>query len=190
MILIIDNYDSFTYNIVQYVGIINRNLLVMKNDKISFNDINTLKPTHILISPGPGKPEKAGIAVELIIKFGNQIPIFGICLGHQAITVAYGGVVKKSNEIVHGKVSTIFHNNSSKIYTGINTKFMATRYHSLIAEKETLPESLIISSYLKDGTIMGIEHQYHPVYGVQFHPESFSTKIGFQMIKNFLNLKK
>ena len=99
MILIIDNYDSFTYNIVQYVGVINQNLLVMKNDKISFNDINTLKPTHILISPGPGKPEKAGIAIELIIKFGNQIPIFGICLGHQAITVAYGGVVKKSNEI-------------------------------------------------------------------------------------------
>ena len=190
MILIIDNYDSFTYNIVQYVGVIDQNLLVKKNDKISCNDINSLKPTHIIISPGPGKPERAGIAIELIIKFGNQIPIFGICLGHQAITVAYGGVVKKSNEIVHGKVSTIFHNNSSKIYDGIKTKFMATRYHSLIAEKETLPENLIISSHLKDGTIMGIEHQDHPVYGVQFHPESFSTKIGFQLIKNFLSLKK
>ena len=187
MILIIDNYDSFTYNLVQYIGSINPKLDVVRNNKITINEIDIKKPSHIVISPGPGKPENAGVSIEIIKKFGAKTPILGICLGHQAIAVAYGGKVNRANEIVHGKTSLIKHNNS-KLFKNIPTKFNATRYHSLIANKNYFPKDLSITAELKNGLIMGLEHKIYPVYGVQFHPESIVTEHGLQLIKNFLKL--
>lgn len=188
MILIIDNYDSFTYNLVQYIGTINPKMKIVRNDKISIEEIQKLKPTHIVISPGPGKPDNAGISIEIIKQFGEKIPILGICLGHQAITVAFGGTVDRANEIVHGKTSEIVHFDS-KLFHQIPNKFMATRYHSLVAIEQYFPKELKVTAKLQNGLIMALEHKKHPIYGVQFHPESIVTEHGMQLIKNFLNIK-
>tara|TARA_B100001123_G_C14869981_1_gene851550 strand:- start:131 stop:694 length:564 start_codon:yes stop_codon:yes gene_type:complete len=187
MILIIDNYDSFTYNLVQYIGTINPNMKIVRNDKITVDEIKDLNPTHIVISPGPGKPENAGISIEIIKIFGHQIPILGICLGHQAITVAFGGKVERANEIVHGKTSPVIHN-GSKLFKNIPEKFQATRYHSLIANSENFPKELIKTANLESGLIMGLEHKTHPIFGVQFHPESIVTEYGMTLIENFLKI--
>ena len=188
MILIIDNYDSFTYNLVQYIGSINPNLIVKRNDHMTIDDIKHLKPDRIVISPGPGKPEEAGISIALIKHFGEMIPILGICLGHQAITVAFGGVVGRADEIVHGKTSKI-HHVGSKIFYDVPAKFEATRYHSLVSNEENFPmNDLKVTARTENGLIMALEHKKFPIYGLQFHPESILTNYGPQIIKNFLEI--
>ena len=187
MILIIDNYDSFTYNLVQYIGTINPNLQVHRNNKITLDEIKELNPSHIVISPGPGKPEDAGLSISLIKEFGGEIPILGICLGHQAITVAFGGKVDRANEIVHGKVSNIIHQGSA-IFKNIPEKFEATRYHSLVSIPDFFPEELTVTAKTENNLIMALEHKFLPIYGVQFHPESIVTQYGMKMINNFITL--
>ena len=187
MILIIDNYDSFTYNLVQYIGTMNPNLVIYRNDKITLEDIKKIGPTHIVISPGPGKPEDAGLSIDLIKEFGENIPILGICLGHQAITVAFGGKVDRSNEIVHGKVSTVIHSESA-IFKNIPKTFEATRYHSLVSIPEYFPKDLKITAKTENDLIMALEHKSFRIYGLQFHPESIVTEYGMQMIENFISL--
>jgi anthranilate synthase/aminodeoxychorismate synthase-like glutamine amidotransferase len=189
MILVIDNYDSFTYNLVQMVGTINPDIKVIRNNQFELNQIEIWNPSHILISPGPGRPESAGHSISVIKKYGEHIPILGVCLGHQSISIAYGGSVSYSKEIIHGKTSKIKHNGSI-LYKGIEGLFNATRYHSLIVEKKSLPKELIVNSQLSNGLIMGIEHKSHPVYGIQFHPESIATKKGEIIINNFLKINK
>ena len=187
MIIVIDNYDSFTYNLVQYIGSLNPNLQVHRNDKITIDKLKKIKPSGIVISPGPGKPEDAGISIEIIREFSERIPIFGICLGHQAITVAYNGIVDRAGEIMHGKVSSIKHT-GSKIFKNIPTNFEATRYHSLIAVEKFFPDVLNITAKTSNDLIMALEHKKLPVYGVQFHPESIVTEYGMKMIENFLDI--
>ena len=187
MILIIDNYDSFTYNLVQYIGSLNPRLEVHRNDKISIDNIKKMNPDRIVISPGPGKPEDSGLSIDVVKEFGCKIPIFGICLGHQAITVAYGGVVDRAPEIVHGKTSRITQTGSA-IFKNIPEKFEATRYHSLVAIEETFPEDLKVTAKTENGLIMALEHKTYPTFGVQFHPESIVTEYGMDMVKNFLEV--
>ena len=188
MILVIDNYDSFTFNLVQYIGTINPNVKVIRNNQFELDDITHWNPTHIVISPGPGRPENAGHCVNIIKKYGQGIPTLGVCLGHQAITVAYGGKVVHSSEIVHGKTAEIQHTGSI-LFKGFSRSFMAARYHSLVADKISLPAELRITAELNNGLIMAIEHENYPVYGLQFHPESIATDNGIQIIKNFLKIK-
>ena len=187
MIFVIDNYDSFTYNLVQYIGTINPDIKVMRNNEFKMNFIANLKPSHIVISPGPGKPENSGLSIDVIKTFGKDIPILGVCLGHQCIAEAYGGKIVKASEIIHGKTSLI-KQNGSIIFKGIDETFIATRYHSLMAEKKTLPAHLNITAELQNGIIMALEHKSHPVYVVQFHPESIATDVGITIIKNFLRV--
>ena len=187
MILIIDNYDSFTYNLVQYIGTLNPDLEVHRNDKITLDEIRKIKPERIVISPGPGKPEDAGLSIDVVKEFGESTPIFGICLGHQAITVAFGGKVKQANEIVHGKTSLITHS-GSEIFNGIPITFEATRYHSLVAMEDSFPKELKVTAKTDNGLIMALEHKKYPVFGVQFHPESIVTEHGMEMVKNFLKV--
>ena len=187
MILIIDNYDSFTYNLVQYIGAINPELKVYRNDKITLDEINNISPQRIVISPGPGIPEDAGISIDIINMYKRDIPIFGICLGHQAITVAFGGKVDRANEIVHGKTSKITHS-GSEIFKGIPKIFEATRYHSLVAMEDSFPSKLKVTAKTDNGLIMALEHKEYLVYGVQFHPESIVTEHGMDMVKNFLEV--
>ena len=188
MILIIDNYDSFTYNLVQYIGTLGYSVKIIKNDEINIHEIDSIKPEKIVISPGPGKPENAGISIDVIKEYHNKIPILGICLGHQAISIAFGGHVINSNEISHGKVIEITHSKSD-IFNDIPSKFMATRYHSLMIDEKSLPDSLRIIAKTDDNIIMGVEHKSSKLFGLQFHPESIETKHGMKMIKNFLKLK-
>ena len=183
-ILIIDNYDSFTYNLVQLLGKYKNDLIIKRNNEINVKEIESLNPEKILISPGPGKPVDAGISVAIIKNFGREIPILGVCLGHQAIAVAYGGKVIKAPELMHGKVSEINHDNKT-IFKDINQNFIATRYHSLIIEKKSLPKVLEISATTPNGIIMGIRHKNLPVEGIQFHPESILTDAGEKIIKNW-----
>ena len=187
MKIIIDNYDSFTYNLVQYVGNIDSELLVYKNDEISIDKIVSLSPSHIIISPGPGRPEASGISIEIIEKLYNKVPILGVCLGHQVIAQVFSGSVIKSCNIFHGKTSNIFHNGDS-IFREINSPFRATRYHSLIVDKLTLTRDLEIIAWTDNDTVMGIRHKTFPLYGFQFHPESILTEYGHQLISNFLNV--
>ena len=189
MIIIIDNYDSFTYNLVQYIGSINKNIEVHRNDEITINEIKLKKPSGIVISPGPGKPEDAGISINIIKTFGDNIPIFGICLGHQVITVAFGGKVSSADEIMHGKTSRI-HQTGSRLYEDIPEIFEATRYHSLVALDNKFPKELKVTSRTSNGLIMSLEHKNLPIYGVQFHPESIVTEYGMKIIQNFLNIIK
>ena len=184
MILVIDNYDSFTYNIVQTIGLFKKEINVVRNDKITLKEIGLLSPSHIVISPGPCTPNEAGISIELIKNFAGKIPILGICLGHQCIGQAFGGKVIRAPYPIHGKTSQIYHDKKT-IFKGIKNPFTATRYHSLIIEKSTLPSSLEISAET-DGLIMGIRHKKYNVEGVQFHPESFLTREGKKLIKNFI----
>jgi anthranilate synthase/aminodeoxychorismate synthase-like glutamine amidotransferase len=188
MVLVIDNYDSFTFNLVQYLGELGTELNVFRNDAITLRQIEKMQPTHIVISPGPGRPEEAGISIEVIQKFTGLIPILGVCLGHQAIVAAYGGQIVGAGELVHGKTSEIYHDGKT-IFEGIKSPFLATRYHSLIAERETLPSCLEISAETKEGLIMGVRHKFHQVEGVQFHPESILTTVGKEILANFLSLK-
>ncbi len=186
MILVIDNYDSFTYNVVQELGELGADLTVYRNDKITVDEIRRLAPDRIVISPGPGFPIDAGVSLEVIRQLGAQIPLLGICLGHQAIGEAYGGVVVHAPELMHGKTSMIYHDGDT-IMSDIPNPFEATRYHSLIVEEETLPDCLMVTARTATGEIMGIRHTEHPVIGVQFHPESILTYHGMQMLGNFLS---
>lgn len=186
MILVIDNYDSFTYNVVQELGELGADLTVYRNDKITVDDIRQLAPERIVISPGPGFPIDAGVSLDLIRELGAEIPLLGICLGHQAIGEAYGGLVVHAPELMHGKTSMIYHEGDT-IMADIPNPFEATRYHSLIVQEETLPDCLMITARTATGEIMGIRHKEHPVIGVQFHPESILTFHGMQMLGNFMN---
>ncbi|WP_339295230.1 aminodeoxychorismate/anthranilate synthase component II [Paenibacillus sp. FSL W7-1279] len=185
MILVIDNYDSFTYNLVQYLGELGEEVKVYRNDEIDIAGIEELAPDHILISPGPCTPNEAGVSLDVISHFKGVIPIFGVCLGHQAIGQAFGGNVIRAERLMHGKTSAIQHTGGS-VFEGLPVPFTATRYHSLIVEKETLPEELEITAWTEEGEIMGLRHKQYPVEGVQFHPESIITDHGHQMLRNFL----
>jgi len=187
MILMIDNYDSFTYNLVQMLNIIGEDVHVRRNDQIDLAYMESLRPSALVISPGPGTPEQAGISVEVIRHFGTKIPVLGVCLGHQSIAAAFGGTVVRATRIMHGKVSPVFHD-SKTIYRGISNPFEATRYHSLIVDKGSLPNCLEISAWTDEGEIMGLRHRKYKVEGVQFHPESILTDVGSHIIKNFNNL--
>ena len=188
MILIIDNYDSFTYNIIQCVGSLPNEMDIKKNDDGSLKNIVDRQYSHIIISPGPGSPDEAGNCISVIKDCYKHTPILGICLGHQAIAESFGCIVKKHSSIVHGKTSMISHNNDSPLYKSIPKIFEATRYHSLVVDRNTICESLIVNAKLTDGTVMGIEHSVYPVYGVQYHPESIKTDYGEIIIKNFINV--
>ena len=186
MILVIDNYDSFTYNLVQYLGELGARLLVRRNDELAVEDIAALAPERIVISPGPGRPEQAGISVEVIQRFASEIPILGVCLGHQAIGVAFGGTVVRAPVLVHGKCSVIEHDGQG-VFRGIVAPFGAARYHSLAVSDRPWPAELEISARAADdGTIMGLRHRQWPVHGVQFHPESVLTAEGRRILRNFL----
>lgn len=187
MILVIDNYDSFTYNLVQYIGEFNPEIRVYRNDQISVAEIWSLAPERIVISPGPGRPEQAGISVEVIKAFTGRVPILGVCLGHQAIGLAFGGRVVHAPYLMHGKTSEICHDGLT-IFRGLEYRFPATRYHSLVVERDTIPAVLEVSATTPDGIVMGLRHREHPVEGVQFHPESIMTSHGKTLIKNFLTL--
>ncbi len=185
MILVVDNYDSFTFNLVQYLGELGADLRVHRNDKITLTEIEKLNPKGIIISPGPGRPEQAGIILELITRFARKIPILGVCLGHQAIGLAFGGKIVASPKLMHGKTSQIYHTGKGLFQNLINP-LTATRYHSLQVEKETLPAALQVTANTDDGVIMGIQHRSYPLFGVQFHPESILTAQGKKLLKNFL----
>jgi anthranilate synthase/aminodeoxychorismate synthase-like glutamine amidotransferase len=190
MILLIDNYDSFTYNLYQAIApLVNDDVQVVRNDKISLREIEKLAPRGIVLSPGPGRPEQAGVCVELIKKFAPTIPLLGVCLGHQAIVQAFGGNIVQCDQIVHGKKTTVFHNRHG-IYHQMPLPFSAGRYHSLIAEKKSLPDVLLVEADNSEEIIMGIKHRDFPSYGVQFHPESILTPEGNLIIRNFLALCK
>ena len=188
MILIIDNYDSFTYNIIQQVGSLVDNLKVAKNDKTSISEIEHKNYSHIIISPGPGGPRDAGESINIIHYFYKKIPILGVCLGHQALGEAFNCKVKKNSSVFHGKTSQIYQKVASRIYKGLPNKFKATRYHSLVIDRKNNFHDLVVNACLHDGTIMGIEHKKYPLYGVQFHPESIETRHGDKIIKNFINI--
>ena len=190
MLLLIDNYDSFTYNVAHYLGQLGAEVKVLRNDAIGVDDIHKMQPEHIVISPGPCDPDKAGISVEVVKAFAGQIPILGICLGHQAIGQAFGGMVVRARQVMHGKTSDIHHNGAG-IFAGLGNPFVATRYHSLALHPEAVPDCLEVTAWTQsaDGSqdeIMGIRHREHPVVGVQFHPESILTTAGHHLLANFL----
>ena len=187
MILLLDNYDSFTYNLAQYLGQMGQQLDVRRNDEITLDEIEEMAPERIVISPGPCTPKEAGISVPLIQRFAGKIPILGVCLGHQAIGAAFGGRVIRAPKLMHGKTSEIEHDGRT-IFQGLPQPFIATRYHSLIVERKSLPRELEISAETDDGTIMGFRHRKLRVEGVQFHPESVLTGAGFDLLKNFLSI--
>jgi len=186
MIVMIDNYDSFTYNLVQYLEQIGTTVNVLRNDVFSISDLVSLNPEGIVISPGPGRPEAAGLSLPVVNHFSGKIPILGVCLGHQAIADAFGGNVVSAKRLMHGKTSMI-HSDGKTIYKGIRNPFEAMRYHSLAVSRENFPECLEISSESEDGEIMGIRHREHPTEGIQFHPESIMTRVGKRLLRNFLN---
>ena len=188
-ILMIDNYDSFTYNLVQYFGELGADVLVHRNYQITLDEIEALAPDQICVSPGPCSPTEAGISVPLILRFAGKIPILGVCLGHQAIGAAFGGRVVRAKVIMHGKTSEITHTGSD-VFTNLPSPFTVIRYHSLAIERETLPDCLEITAQTADGEIMGVRHKTLPVYGVQFHPESILSEHGHALLQNFLRLKQ
>lgn len=187
MILLIDNYDSFTYNLYQIIAQRTEEIKVVRNDKLTIEDIKQLKPSGIILSPGPGRPEQAGLCVDIVKTFYDQFPILGVCLGHQAIAFAFGGNVIQANEIVHGKSSVIFHNRS-QLYQNMSLPFEGGRYHSLVVDRHSLPNNLVLEAESSHGIVMGIKHNDHPVFGVQFHPESILSKEGAQVVENFLRI--
>ena len=189
MILMIDNYDSFTYNLVQYLGELGEELVVRRNDAITLKGVARLAPSSVVISPGPGRPSDAGISNELIERFTGTIPILGVCLGHQCIGEVFGGEVVRAKQPMHGKTSRIYHANTG-LLIGLPSPFEATRYHSLIVKRETLPGVLAVTAWTSDQEIMGLQHTRAPVYGVQFHPESILTSVGKDLLKNFLALSR
>ena len=185
MVLVVDNYDSFTFNLVQYLGELGSEVRVFRNDEITAAQTEALRPSHIVISPGPGTPNAAGITLELIERMAGKVPILGVCLGHQAIGQAFGGKVVRAKRIMHGKVSSIRHDGAG-VFFQVPDKFTATRYHSLVIERQTLPSCLAISAESDDGEIMGLRHRSHAIEGVQFHPEAMLTEHGHKMLRNFL----
>ena len=185
MILVVDNYDSFTYNLVQFIGLITADIKVVRNDSLTVDDIASLAPERIVMSPGPGRPEDAGISIALVQRWAATIPILGICLGHQAIAAAFGGLVVRAPEVVHGKVSSISHD-GDPIFTGLDSPFQATRYHSLVADEDSLSPELYVMARTDNGLIMGLRHRHFPLVGLQFHPESIVTDKGPRMIANFI----
>jgi len=189
MLLMIDNYDSFTYNLVQYLGELGEDIKVFRNDKITIKEIEGMNPEKIVISPGPCTPKEAGISVELIRYFAGKIPILGVCLGHQSIGAAFGGEIIRAPRLMHGKTSMILHDGKT-IFEGLPNPFEATRYHSLVIKRETLPDCLDITAWTDTGEIMGVRHKEAVIEGVQFHPESILTRVGKDLLRNFLKLKK
>ena len=187
MLLVIDNYDSFTYNLVQYFGELGADPQVKRNDAITPDEVEKMKPQKIVISPGPGRPEEAGISMELIRKFGGKIPILGVCLGHQCMGEVYGGKVVRAGRLMHGKTSPIQHDGKG-VFHGLPNPFEATRYHSLIVEKNSVPSCLEVCAETAEGEIMGLRHREYPVHGVQFHPESILSKEGKDLLANFLKI--
>jgi anthranilate synthase/aminodeoxychorismate synthase-like glutamine amidotransferase len=188
MVLVIDNYDSFTYNLVQYLGELGADIRVRRNDQVTIGEIAVMAPEQILISPGPGRPEDAGVSVDAIRRFGPTIPVLGVCLGHQAIGLVYGGVVTRATVPMHGKTSTVVHDGKG-VFEGIEGPFQAGRYHSLVVASDHLPPELEVSARTQeDGTIMAVRHRSYPVHGVQFHPESILTDQGRRILRNFLDL--
>ncbi|MDA1478196.1 aminodeoxychorismate/anthranilate synthase component II [Bacillus changyiensis] len=187
MILMIDNYDSFTYNLVQYLGELGEELIVKRNDEITVAEIEDMSPNFLMISPGPCSPDEAGISLEAIRFFAGKIPIFGVCLGHQSIAQAFGGHVIRAERLMHGKTSEVFHDGLT-IFQNLENPLIATRYHSLIVKDDTLPDCFIKSAWTKEGEIMAIRHKELPLEGVQFHPESIMTPFGKEMLKNFIKI--
>ena len=188
MVLVIDNYDSFTYNLVQYLGELGADVRVRRNDQVTIGEIEVMAPDQILISPGPGRPEDAGITMDVIRRFGPRTPILGVCLGHQAIGMVYGGIVCRANAPMHGKTSTVVHDGKG-VFTGMTEPFPAGRYHSLVVSNEQVPPELEVAARTKeDNTIMAVRHVTYPVHGVQFHPESVLTEEGRRILRNFLDL--
>jgi anthranilate synthase/aminodeoxychorismate synthase-like glutamine amidotransferase len=187
MIVMIDNYDSFTYNLVQMLQMIGEEVRVRRNNEVDLPSLDQLKPSALLVSPGPGNPDEAGISVEAIRHFAEKTPVLGVCLGHQSIAAAFGGRIVRAERIMHGKVSPIFHDGRT-LYNGLQNPFEATRYHSLLVDKGALPDCLEVSAWTEEGEIMGLRHRQYRVEGVQFHPESILTTSGSQMIKNFIGL--
>lgn len=188
MVLLIDNYDSFTYNIFQEISELGARVLVYRNDRITLKKIARLAPERLIISPGPGRPENAGISVASIKEFAGKIPILGVCLGHQAIGYAYGGKIVSAKQLMHGKTSLVYHNGKD-IFQGLPNPFEATRYHSLVVERKSLPAVLEVTAWTKDGEVMGLKHKGLAVFGVQFHPESVLTAEGMNLLRNFLQIK-
>ena len=186
-ILMIDNYDSFTFNLVQYLGILGKNIKVRRNDKIDLEEIEAMRPSKIVISPGPGRPDDAGISKDLIKRFYKEIPILGVCLGHQSIGEAFGAEVINSGTVVHGKTSEVHHDGKT-IYKGVENPFTAARYHSLIIKKDTIPSFLKVTAHTADDIVMGVRHIDYPLEGIQFHPESFLTDSGMKILENFIDL--
>ncbi|MGB8329638.1 MAG: aminodeoxychorismate/anthranilate synthase component II [Polyangiales bacterium] len=186
MILVIDNYDSFTYNLVQYLGELGAEVLVERNDAVGVDDIRQLDPSGVLISPGPGRPEEAGVSLDLIRELGAKTPIFGVCLGHQSIAQRFGASVVRAERLMHGRTSQIFHNGQG-VFRGLPSPLTATRYHSLIVKRDTIPKELEITAWTDQGEVMGIRHTELPIEGVQFHPESFLTEHGHALIRNWLS---
>ena len=187
MLLMIDNYDSFTYNLVQYFGELKQEVVVFRNDEVSLEEVAALRPAHIVISPGPCTPNEAGISVALIKRFAGEIPMLGVCLGHQSIGQAFGGRIVHAKQLMHGKVSTIHHGGVG-VFSGLQEPFEATRYHSLVIERNSLPEALEVTAWTADGEIMGVRHKTLPVEGVQFHPESILTQFGHELLQNFVKV--
>ena len=188
MILLIDNYDSFTYNLFQYLGELGAETEVVRNDQVTLEDIDELAPSHIIISPGPGNPDEAGISKDVIRRFAGKTPILGVCLGHQCIGEVFGGIVEGAGEILHGKVSEVTHDGKG-VFAGITSPLQATRYHSLAIRRDSVPEVLEVSAHSESGIIMGVRHRELPVEGVQFHPESILTPDGHQILRNFLAMR-
>jgi anthranilate synthase component 2 len=187
MVLVIDNYDSFTYNLVQYLGELGAEIQVRRNDDITADEVADLAPSHIVISPGPGRPEDAGVSVEVIRRFGPTVPTLGVCLGHQAIGIVYGGTVCRATAPMHGKTSTVSHDGRG-VFDGLTQPFEAGRYHSLVISQTDVPAELEVTARAADGTIMAVRHRTHPVHGVQFHPESILTGTGKHLLRNFLEM--
>jgi len=185
MLLLIDNYDSFTYNLFQYLSELGEEVMVVRNDKVSLDEIEKMKPQRLVISPGPSTPLRAGISNEVIRHFGSRLPILGVCLGHQCIGYSYGGLFGKAKEIMHGKSSLIYHNGQG-VLAGLPNPFSAIRYHSLVILRKGLPDCLEVTAWAADGEIMGLRHRQYPVEGIQFHPESFMTEVGKDILRNFL----
>ena len=187
MLLLIDNYDSFTYNLFQYLSELGEKVVVVRNDKTTLEEIDRMEPQRLVISPGPSIPLRAGISNDVIKHFGSTLPILGVCLGHQCVGYSYGATIGQAPEIMHGKSSLIYHN-SQGVLAGLPNPFSAIRYHSLVVQREELPDCLEVTAWTDDGTIMGLRHRQYPVEGVQFHPESFMTEVGKDILRNFLQL--
>lgn len=188
MILLIDNYDSFSYNLYQMIGGINPDIKVIRNDEMTVSEIEKLNPDHIIISPGPGRPENAGMIVEAAKSVGTRIPTLGVCLGHQAICAAYGAKIVHAKKLMHGKQSEIFADTASEIFKNCPKSFPVARYHSLAADKASMPDCLKITAFTSDDEIMAVQHKEYPIYGVQFHPESIMTPLGKQILRNFIRM--